>query len=65
MDVAKDIKKLLVEKDMSLSDLARAIGVTPQNMSAKFRKNDFRISELQAISKVIGYNVSIVFTEKE
>ena len=40
LDIAKEIKKILIDKDMTLTDLAEKLGVTQQNVSAKLKKND-------------------------
>ena len=46
MDFSKVIKKILIDEDMTISDLAKRLDVTQQNISAKLKKNDPRISEI-------------------
>ena len=48
MDIAKEIKKILIDKDMTLTDLAEKLGVTQQNVSAKLKK---MIWEYQRLKK--------------
>lgn len=48
MGMAKIVKTLLLERDMTLTDLAGKLGKTVQNMSAKLRRDN--LSE-----KVAGY----------
>lgn len=64
MDIAKEIRKLMIDEDITITALAEHFGVTQQNISAKFKKNDFRISELASIADAIGYEVNISFTKK-
>lgn len=64
MDIAKEIRKIMIDEDVTLTSLAERLNVTQQNMSAKFKKNDFRISELTSIAEAIGYEVNISFTKK-
>lgn len=64
MDIAKEIRKVLIDEDITLTMLAEKLNVTQPNISAKFKKNDFRISELHAIAEAIGYDLNISFTKK-
>lgn len=65
MDIAKEIKKILIDKDMTLTDLAEKLGVTQQNVSAKLKKNDMRISEIEKILGVLGYKLDVEFKKIE
>ncbi len=64
MDFSKEIKKILIDKDMTISDLATKLDVTQQNVSAKLKKNDPRLSEINKIADALGYNVKIEFIKK-
>ena len=64
MDIAKEIKKILIDEDLTLTALAERLGVTQQNMSAKLKKNDFRISEMLNIANALGYELNIDFKKK-
>ena len=65
MDIAKEIKKILIDTDMTLSDFAEKLGVTQQNVSAKLKKNDMRISEIEKILGVLGYKLDVEFKKIE
>lgn len=65
MDIAKEIKKILIDKDMTLTDLAEKLGVTQQNVSAKLKKNDMRISEIEKILGILGYKLDVEFKKIE
>ena len=49
---------------MTLTDLAEKLGVTQQNVSAKLKKNDMRISEIEKIADVLEYEIDIKFKQK-
>lgn len=51
MGMAKLVKILLVERDMTMTDLADRLGKTVQNMSAKLRRDNLSENELQDIAK--------------
>ncbi len=51
MGMAKVVKALLLERDMTLTDLASKLGKTVQNMSAKLRRDNLSENELQDIAK--------------
>ena len=65
MDIAKEIKKILIDKDMTSTDLAEKLGGTQQNVSAKLKKNDMRISEIEKILGVLGYKLDVEFKKIE
>ena len=65
MDIAKEIKKILIDKDMTSTDLAEKLGVTQKNVSAKLKKNDMRISEIEKILGVLGYKLDVEFKKIE
>lgn len=51
MGLAKVIKSLLVEREMTQAELAERLGYTAQNLSAKIRRDNFSEKELQDIAK--------------
>lgn len=51
--MSEKIKILLLKKGMSTSQLAELLGVTPQNLYNKFKRNNFSEKELYDISKVL------------
>ncbi len=64
MDISKEIKKIMIDMDIGQVELASKLGVTQQNISAKFKKNDFRISEMKQIADALGYELKIDFIKK-
>ena len=54
MTTSEQIRVLCVRTGVSLSELARRINQTPQNFSAKLKRNTVSQDELNQIAKVLG-----------
>lgn len=54
MTISEQIKVLCVRGNISLAELARRLGTTPQNFNAKLRRESFTVSELDSIAKAVG-----------
>ncbi|WP_315069338.1 helix-turn-helix domain-containing protein [uncultured Clostridium sp.] len=65
IDMTKEIKKIMIDENIIQEDLAKKLNVTQQNISAKFKKNDYRISELVDIGNILGYDVKIELVKKD
>lgn len=64
MNIEKEIKKILIEKDMLLKDLAEKLGVSYQNLYNKMQRNNFRVSELEEILNALGYDLKLKFIKR-
>jgi len=62
MGMAKSIKVLLLERNMTLTDLANRLGKTVQNMSAKLRRDNLSEKELQDIAQACNATFTGSFT---
>ena len=47
MSMTEKIKIALIKRNMSVTELANILGSTPQNLSAKFRRDNFCEKDLQ------------------
>ena len=56
MTISEQIKVLCVRSNISVSELARRIGTTPQNFNAKMKRESFTISELEMIASAVQSN---------
>lgn len=50
MTISEQIKILCVRSNISVAELARRIGTTPQNLNAKMKRESFSISDLEEIA---------------
>ena len=46
MSISEQIKVLCVRSNISLAELARRIGISPQSLSGKMKRESFTIAEL-------------------
>lgn len=63
MALSERIRILLVKRgNMSEAELARRMGISPQNLNNKMKRDNFTEKDLQAIAAALGCELSIVFT---
>lgn len=60
MTLAEQIKILCVRSNISVAELARRVGTSPQNFNAKLKRESFTVSDLEQIA----YAVSCKFERK-
>ncbi len=66
VDMREYIRLCLVKRDnMSEAELARRTGQTPQNMSNKYKRNTFKVSELEKVADALGADLQIRFIDRE
>jgi DNA-binding Xre family transcriptional regulator len=67
MPAAKIIKQILTERDMSVKQLAKALDMTPQNMSNKLFRDSFSFKDFVKIADILNCDVKVVTrdTKKE
>lgn len=63
MDISKEIKKLLIDADITLTELARIIAETKdkhysvQNLSQKLKNNTINAREIEIILDALDYRI--------
>jgi len=57
MQIMEQIKVLCIKNDLSMSELARRLGVTPQAFSQKLKRGSFSLNDLEDIAVVTGCKV--------
>ena len=65
MSVAKKIKLLLVERDMTMTDLAKKLNTGKSNLSGKMKRDNFSENELKNIAEALNCDYDIVFTMRD
>ena len=66
MDVREYIRLCCVRRgDITEAELARRTGQTPQHMNNKYKRNTFKVSELEKVADALGARLEIVFVDKE
>ena len=65
-DVREYINLCRVKRgNISEAELARRTGQTPQNMNNKYKRNTFKIAELQKVAEAMDAELKITFVDKE
>lgn len=54
MTISEQIKVLCVRSNISVSELARRMGTTPQNFNAKLKRESFTVADLEQIADATG-----------
>lgn len=62
MDIPKKIRIACTAQDISLSELARRLETTPQNLSGRLKVGKFTGAELERIAQALGGTVELSFT---
>ncbi len=66
MDIKKEIRKLLIEKGVNMTDLVNLLNEKSgkqdslQNLSGKLNRNSLKFKEVEEILDVIGYEFQII-----
>lgn len=53
MTITEQIKVLCVRNNISVAELARRVGKSPQNFNSKLKRESFTIKELEQIADVV------------
>lgn len=51
--------------NMTEAELARRTGQSPQNMNNKYKRNTFKVSELEKVAEALDAELKISFIDKE
>lgn len=64
MNITKKIKLLLVENEMTATQLAEKIGTTQSNLSKKMKNETYTVSDLEKIAEELNMELIIDFKSK-
>lgn len=65
MGMSEKIKIVLVKRKKSVTDLAKALNTSSQNLSNKLRNDNFREEELREIADILNCDFDIHFTLRD
>lgn len=57
------LKHCLVDKNMKISDLARLLDTSHQNINQKIKRDNFSEKEMSQIAEVLGLELEIMLRE--
>lgn len=61
LSVSEKIKIILGRRSMTVSDLAKKLNTSRQNLTNKFARNNFSEKELQEIAEAMDCSVNVLF----
>ena len=61
MTIEEKIKILCVRFHISVAELARRVGQTPQNFNGKLKRQSFSVSDLEEIAKAVDCSYEHAF----
>lgn len=59
-----ELKKLMLETDMSQREIADALGIKPQSLNTLLNKKNFSFADCERILDTMGYTLDYHFTKK-
>lgn len=65
MAAAKKIRMLLVDREITLAELAKRLGKHRSTISDKMRRDNFSENDLKEIADVLNYDYEAVFIDRE
>lgn len=64
MTISEQIKILCIRNDISMAELARRLGTSPQNFNGKMKRESFTIVDMERIAQVTDSTFSREFILK-
>lgn len=64
-DIKKELRKLLIEENISLADIARHLNISRNQLNNYFNKVNFSFTDLYKMLQTIGYDLEIDFIKKD
>ena len=59
-----ELKKLMLETDVSQREIADALGIKPQSLNTLLNKKNFSFADCERILATMGYTLDYHFTKK-
>lgn len=60
----EDIRVLLAKRNISMSELARRLGESPQNYGLKLKRNSIKDADLGQAASAMDYDVEVTYRDK-
>lgn len=65
MSMAKKIRMMLIEREMTIKELSQKLGYQSNGFSNKLERDNFREKELREIAELLNYDFDGVFTDRD
>lgn len=64
-DLKKELKKILIDENLSLTKVAETMGISRQQLNNLFSKTNFSFDDMNKICNSIGYKLEINIKKAE
>jgi DNA-binding Xre family transcriptional regulator len=64
MDISTQIRKIMLDEKINIVELAKRLNTSQPNVSAKLKRNNFNIKDLERFCNALGYKVEIIFKKE-
>ena len=65
LNIENTIRKIMIDEKITVTELAKRIGISTSNLSNKLRRNNICPNDLEKIAEALGYELNIEFIKKE
>ena len=62
---AKMLRKVLIDKDIKIKELAKRVGVSPQNISQRLAKDTFTEHDMRLYAECLGMDLVLELKDKD
>ena len=63
--VKNEFKKIIIDENITMSEVAERLKIVPQHLNNKFNNNRLALSDLKEWLSVIGYELHVEFVPVE
>lgn len=64
-NLVTELKKLMLDEDISQRQVAEALGIKPQSLNTLLNKKNFSFEDCQKILETMGYDLEFGFIKKQ
>ena len=65
LNIENTIRKIMIDEKITVTEVAKRIGISTSNLSNKLRRNNLYSDDLKKIAEALGYELKIEFIKKE
>lgn len=65
MEITKKVRMLMLEEDLTATQLAKKIGTSQSNLSQKMKNESYSVPDLIKIAEATGKDLIIEFADKK
>ena len=65
MSTSKKIRIAMINKNVSLNELAEKVDTSSQNLNNKFRRDNLSENDIRSMADALGYDVKISLIDRE